>query len=131
VIYDCNWIEAAADIRTVLPVPDKLCQSELEFSNYDPGLGRGKFHECIEVHGGTDRVRSAAGGGRDASCRGLPEGRDRDATFYNWRKKYAGLMPSAMKRRRQLEEENAKLKQIVAAPSLDKAMLQDVLSKKL
>ncbi len=54
-----------------------------------------------------------------------------DATFYNWRKKYAGLMPSEMRRLRQLEEENAKLKRIVADLSLDKAMLQDVLSKKL
>ncbi len=54
-----------------------------------------------------------------------------DATFYNWRKKYAGLMPSEMKRLRQLEDENAKLKRIVADLSLDKAMLQDVLSKKL
>ena len=54
-----------------------------------------------------------------------------DATFYNWRKKYAGLMPSEMKRLRQLEEENAKLKRIVADLSLDKAMLQDVLAKKL
>ena len=42
-----------------------------------------------------------------------------DATFYNWRKKYAGLMPSEMKRLRQLEEENAKLKRIVADLSLD------------
>ena len=54
-----------------------------------------------------------------------------DATFYNWRKKYAGLMPSEMKRSRQLEDENTKLKRIVADLSLDKAMLQDVLSKKL
>lgn len=54
-----------------------------------------------------------------------------DGTFYNWRKKYAGLMPSEMRRLRQLEEENAKLKRIVADLSLDKAMLQDVLSKKL
>ena len=54
-----------------------------------------------------------------------------DATFYNWRKRYAGLMPSEVKRRRQLEEENAKLKRIVADLSLDKAILQDVLSKKL
>ncbi len=64
-----------------------------------------------------------------------------DATFYNWRKKYAGLMPSEMKRLRQLEDVainpervyavNAKLKRIVADLSLDKAMLQDVLSKKL
>ena len=43
----------------------------------------------------------------------------------------AGLMPSEMKRLRQLEEENAKLKRIVADLSLDKAMLQDVLAKKL
>lgn len=54
-----------------------------------------------------------------------------DATFYNWRKKYAGLMPSEMKRLKQLEEENGKLKKLVADLSLDKAMLQDVLSKKL
>ena len=54
-----------------------------------------------------------------------------DATFYNWRKKYAGLLPTEMKRLRQLEEENAKLKRIVADLSLVKAMLQDVLQKKL
>lgn len=53
------------------------------------------------------------------------------ATFYNSPKKYAGLMPSEMRRLRQLEEENAKLKRIVADLSLDKAMLQDVLAKKL
>jgi len=54
-----------------------------------------------------------------------------DATFYNWCKKYAGLMPSETKRLRQLEEGNAKLKRIVADLSLDKAVLQDVLSKEL
>ena len=52
-----------------------------------------------------------------------------EATFYNWRKKYAGLMPSEMKRLRQLEEENGKLKKIVADLSLDKAMLQDVIRR--
>ncbi len=54
-----------------------------------------------------------------------------EATFYNWRKRYAGLMPSEVKRLRQLEEENGKLKRLVADLSLDKAMLQDVLAKKL
>ncbi len=53
------------------------------------------------------------------------------ATFYNWRKKYAGLMPSEMKRLKQLEEENGNLKKIVADLSLDKAMLQDVIKRKL
>ena len=54
-----------------------------------------------------------------------------DATNHNWRKRYAGLMPSEVKRLRQLGEENAKLKRIAADLSLNKAMLQDVLSKKL
>ncbi len=54
-----------------------------------------------------------------------------DATFYNWRKKYGGLMPSEMKRLKQLEEENNNLKKLVADLSLDKAMLQDVLKRKL
>ena len=53
-----------------------------------------------------------------------------EATFYNWRKKYAGLMPSEMKRLRQLEEENGKLKKIVADLSLDKAILEDVIRRK-
>jgi putative transposase len=54
-----------------------------------------------------------------------------EATFYNWRKKYSGLTPSEMKRLRQLEEENGKLKKLVADLSLDKAMLQDVIRRKL
>ena len=52
-----------------------------------------------------------------------------DATFYNWRKKFAGLIRWTVKRLRQLEDENAKAKRIVADLTLDKAMLQDVLSK--
>jgi len=54
-----------------------------------------------------------------------------EATFYNWRKRYGGMMPSEVRRLRQLEEENGKLKKLVADLSLDKAMLQDVLAKKL
>lgn len=52
-------------------------------------------------------------------------------TFYNWKQKYGGLGPSELKRLKQLEEENRKLKQLVADLSLDKIMLQNVLSKKL
>ena len=54
-----------------------------------------------------------------------------DATFYKWRQKYGGLCPSELRKLKLLEEENSKLKRIVADLSLDKAMLQDVLSKKL
>ncbi len=54
-----------------------------------------------------------------------------EATFYNWKKKFSGLGPTELRRLRQLEEENSRLKQIVADLTLDKQMLQDVLKKKL
>ena len=59
-------------------------------------------------------------------CRkiGIPE-----ATFYNWKKKYGGLGVSELRRLNQLEDENQRLKRMVADLSLDKQMLQDVLSK--
>ena len=52
-------------------------------------------------------------------------------TYYRWRKKYGGLMPSEMKRLKLLEEENGRLKRLVTDLSLDKAMLQDVVKRKL
>jgi putative transposase len=54
-----------------------------------------------------------------------------EPTFYNWKKKYGGLGMTELRLLRQLQEENSKLKQIVADLSLDKQMLQDVLKKKL
>jgi|TARA_B100001105_G_C22249870_1_gene382072 putative transposase len=54
-----------------------------------------------------------------------------EATYYNWRKKYGGLMPSEMKRLKQLDEENRRLKKLVADLSLDKEMLQDVIRRKI
>lgn len=52
-----------------------------------------------------------------------------EATFYNWKKKYGGLGITELRRLRQLEDENSRLKQIVADLTLDKQMLQDVLKK--
>lgn len=54
-----------------------------------------------------------------------------EQTFYRWKRLYGGLGPSEVRRLKQLEEENRHLKQMVADLSLDKHMLQDVLSKKL
>lgn len=53
------------------------------------------------------------------------------ATFYRWKKKFSGMGVAELRRLKQLEEENKKLKRLVADLSLDKAMLQDVLSKKV
>ena len=60
----------------------------------------------------------------------MPEGRDQRSDVLQLAKKYAGLMPSEMKRLRQLEEENAELERLVADLSLDNALLQDVVSRK-
>ena len=54
-----------------------------------------------------------------------------EATFCNWKKKYAGMGVSEVRELRQLRAENAKLKQLVADLSLDKHMLQEVVAKKL
>lgn len=54
-----------------------------------------------------------------------------EQTFYRWKKKYGELTGSELRRLKQLEEENRQLKRMVADSSLDKQMLQDVLSKKL
>lgn len=53
------------------------------------------------------------------------------ATDFNWQKKYAGMMPSEMRRLRAVEQENAQLKEIMADLSLDKAKLQDVIKRKI
>jgi putative transposase len=65
-------------------------------------------------------------GGRGHSADGISE-----QTFYRWKKLYGGLGTGELRRLKQLEEENRKLKQLVADLSLDKHILQDVLSKKL
>ena len=72
-----------------------------------------------QAEGGT-----AVGGG----CRkmGISEN-----TFYPWKRKYTGMGVVELRRLRQLEEENRRLKQLVADLALDKVMLQDVLLKKL
>jgi putative transposase len=53
-----------------------------------------------------------------------------EQTFYRWKKKFAGMGVAELRRLRQLEDENRKLKQLVADLTLDKHILQDVLSKK-
>ncbi len=53
-----------------------------------------------------------------------------EQTFYTWKKRYAGMGVSELRRNRQLEEENRRLKQVVADLTPDKQMLQEVLSRK-
>jgi putative transposase len=53
-----------------------------------------------------------------------------EQSFYRWKRKYMGMGVAELRRLKQLEEENRKLKRIVADLTLDKQMLQDVLKKK-
>ena len=53
-----------------------------------------------------------------------------EPTFYNWKKKYAGMGVSELRKMRGLEQENSKLKKLVADLSLDKHILQEVIAKK-
>ena len=86
-------------------------------------MKRSKFTEAQIVFA----IRQAENGVKiEEICRkfGISE-----ATFHNWKKKYGGLGISELKKLKQLEAENHRLKQIVADLSLDKQMLQDVLKK--
>jgi putative transposase len=53
-----------------------------------------------------------------------------EATFYNWKAKYGGLTVSEARRLKALEQENAKLKRLLAEAELDKAALKDLLNRK-
>jgi putative transposase len=73
-------------------------------------------------------LRQAEGGTTVAEiCRKLGIS---EPTFYRWKKQFAGMGTMEIRRLKQLEEENAKLKRLVADLSLDKTMLQDVLRRK-
>ncbi len=54
-----------------------------------------------------------------------------DATFYNWKSKYGGMSASELKRLREIEEENAKLKRMYAELALENTALKDLIEKKL
>jgi putative transposase len=92
---------------------------------YKFSLKEGSHEE--EIHRTADRICATTDGTGDAGHRSGPE----DGSIYRWKKKYSGLGVAEIRRLRQLEEENRKLKQLVADLSLDKAMLQDVLRKKV
>ena len=61
----------------------------------------------------------------------MPQSRDQPGDLFNWRKKYADLLPDEMRRLKALEDENLQLKKIVADLTLGREMLQDVIRRKL
>jgi len=80
---------------------------------------------CGADRGSAEAGRGSAGGGAG------PAGGISEQTLYRWKKQYQGLQTDQLRQLKQLQEENGRLKRLVAELTLDKTMLQDVLSKKL
>lgn len=91
---------------------------------------KGEAHGQAPVHRRTDRVRAQTGGRRDTGPASRRKLGVAEATFYHWKKQFAGLGISEIRRLKQLEEEDRGLKQVVAHLTLDRAMLQDVARRK-
>ena len=94
-------------------------------------LGGAERHERIEIFGHAKAfiLKQGADGIPVVDiCRkaGISQ-----ATCFNWKKTYDGLLPTEMRRLKLLEDENAKLRKLVADLSLDREMLQDVIRRKL
>ena len=79
---------------------------------------------------GADGRSSEASRGGCSGSGGVPPSGITEQTFYRWKKRYVGLEIDQVRQLKQLQEQNGKLKKLVAELSLDKAMLQDVLTKK-
>ena len=87
---------------------------------------KGKRYSQEQIAYALKRVEAGAKGGEVCRELGVSE-----ATLYVWKKKYGGLGVAELGRLKQLEEENQRLKKLVADLSLDKHILQEVLAKKV
>ncbi len=85
-----------------------------------------KGHTEEEIVGVLQQVESGAKVAEVCRKIGISEG-----TFYNWKKQYAGLGISELRELRLLRDENGRLKRLVADLSLDRQILQEIVSKKL
>jgi putative transposase len=88
-------------------------------------------NEGIAVFGRSEGVYFEAGPRRRPIAEICRKAGISQATYFNWKKKYDGLLPPEMRRLKQLVDENAKLKKIVADLALDREMLQAVIRRKL
>ena len=92
--------------------------------------GGDEDNEAIEVHRRADRLCAETSRWRHRGSRCVSADGISEATFYVWKKKYANLGSTEIRELRQLREENAKLKRLVADLSLDKHILAEIVRKK-
>ncbi len=86
-------------------------------------------NEAETVLGRADRNDREAGGDGDAGRGADPAGGVSEQTFYRWKKQFTGLEIDQVRQLKQLQDENGRLKKLVAELTLDRAMLQHVLRK--
>jgi putative transposase len=86
--------------------------------------------EEVEIYRGADHLCAAAGGLGNASGRVCRQLGVSEATFYVWKRKYGSLGVTELRQLRQLRDENARLKRLVADLTLDRHILQEVIKKK-
>jgi putative transposase len=125
-----SQVDVTANTRLVCPLKTGSFGTGVFRGNL-PWLGGAEDDEGIEVFGRAEGVHPEAGSGRDPVAEICRRAGISQATYFNWKKKYDGLLPTEMKRLKQLEDENGKLRKLVADLSLDKEMLQDVIRRKL
>jgi putative transposase len=88
-------------------------------------MARGKKHSPEQIVNVLRQIEVAMANGKTTplACK---EGGITEQTYYRWRKEYGGLKVDQAKRLKELEQENGKLKRLVAELSLDKQILQDI-----
>jgi transposase-like protein len=88
-------------------------------------MAKGKKHTPEQIVNVLRQIEVAIANGK-TTPQGCREAGITEQTFYRWRKEYGGLKVDQAKRLKELEQENGKLKRLVAELSLDKQILQDI-----
>lgn len=91
---------------------------------------RRRTNEAFTVHGRTDHRNIKGAGGRREDGRSLPQARHLGCNLYKYKAKYGQMDVSEARKLKAFEDENAKLKRLLAEAMLDNAILNDVASKK-
>jgi hypothetical protein len=102
--------------------------SKVEFSGT---MQPGGSDEKITIHRNPDCSNSQGGGCRHAGQGDLSQARHLRRHYYNWKSKYGGMSASDLKRIKELESENAKLKRMYADMALENRAMKDLIEKKL
>ena len=94
-------------------------------------MSRGVIYEEVSIYRQSDSSHSQASRSRNAGCRSLPRIRYEQRQFYQWRSKYGGMDASLMRRLKELEAENARLKKMYAEERIKSELRQEALEGKL